>query len=81
MVKTISMHVLVSIAGKWQCISSFTFAVHATESIFLNIITNSLYTSEHYFAVTTDSGGTLKSAYEENIYYTYRLYKIIKPKA
>jgi hypothetical protein len=52
-----------------------------TESIFLNIITNGLYTSEHYTVVAADSGGTLKSAYEENICYTYNLYKIIKPKA
>jgi hypothetical protein len=52
-----------------------------TESIFLNIITNGLYTSEHYIVVAADSGGTLKSAYEENICYTYSLYKIIKPKA
>jgi nickel-dependent lactate racemase len=51
-----------------------------TESIFLNIITNGLYTSEHYI-VAADSGGTLKSAYEENICYTESLYKIIKPKA
>jgi dUTPase len=64
------MHVLVSIAAKWQCISQFTFAVHVTESIFLNIITNSLYTSKHYIVVATDSGGTLKSSYEENICYT-----------
>jgi hypothetical protein len=28
-----------------------------------------------------NSGGTLKSAYEENIRYIYSLYKIIKPKA
>jgi hypothetical protein len=30
------------------------------------VITNGLYTSEHYIAVAADSGGTLKSAYEEN---------------
>jgi hypothetical protein len=41
-----------------------------TESIFLNIITNGLYTSEHYIVAAADSGGTLKSAYEENIRYT-----------
>jgi hypothetical protein len=70
MVKTIWMHVLVSIAAKWQCISWFVFAVHVTESIFLNIITNGLCTSEHYIVVAADSGGTLKSAYEENICYT-----------
>jgi hypothetical protein len=64
------MHVLVSIAVKWQCISQFAFAVHVTESIFLNIITNGLYTSEHYIVVAADSDGTLKSAYEENICYT-----------
>jgi hypothetical protein len=40
-----------------------------TESIFLNLITNGLYTSEHYIVVATDSGGTLKSAYEENLLY------------
>jgi hypothetical protein len=38
-----------------------------TESIFLNIITNGLYTSEHHIVVAADSGGTLKSAYEENM--------------
>jgi hypothetical protein len=67
MVKTIWMHVLVSIAAKWQCISSFAFAVHLTESIFMNIITNGLYISEHYTVVAADSGGTLKGAYKENI--------------
>jgi hypothetical protein len=66
------MHVLVSIAAKWQCISQFAFAVHVTESIFLNIITNGLHTSEHY-VVVADSGGTLKSAYKENICYTYEV--------
>jgi hypothetical protein len=40
-----------------------------TESIFLNIITNGLYTSEHYIVVAADLGGTLKSAHEENISY------------
>jgi hypothetical protein len=50
-----------------------------TESIFLKIIINGLYTSEHY-VVVADSGGTLKSAYKENICYAYSLYKIIKPK-
>jgi hypothetical protein len=70
MVKTIWMRVLISITAKWQCISKFAFAVHMTESIFLNIITNGLYTSEHYIVVAADSGGTLKSAYEENICYT-----------
>jgi hypothetical protein len=45
------------------------------------MITNGLYTSEHYIVAAADSGGTLKSAYEENICYTYSLYKIIKPKA
>jgi hypothetical protein len=64
MVKTIWMHVLVITAAKWQCISWFAFAVHVTESIFLNIITNGIYTSEHYIVVAADSGGTLKSAYE-----------------
>jgi hypothetical protein len=39
-----------------------------TESIFLNIITNGLYKNEHYIVVAADLGGTLKSAYEENIY-------------
>jgi hypothetical protein len=62
MVKTILMHVLISIAAKWQCIA---FAVHVTESIFLNIITNGLYTSEHHIVVAADSGGTLKRAYEQ----------------
>jgi hypothetical protein len=62
MVKTVWMHVLVSIAAKWQCISKFDFAVYVTESIFLNIITNGLYTSEDYIVVAADSGGTLKSA-------------------
>jgi hypothetical protein len=38
-----------------------------TESVFLNKITNSLYTSEHYVVVAADSSGTLKSAYEENV--------------
>jgi hypothetical protein len=38
-----------------------------TESIFLNIITNGLYISEHYIVVAADFGGTLKSAYEQNI--------------
>jgi hypothetical protein len=52
-----------------------------TESVFLNIITNGLYTSEHYIVVASDSGGTLKSAYKENIGYTWSLYKMIKPKA
>jgi hypothetical protein len=61
------MHVLVIIAAKWQCISSFAFAVHVTVSVFLNIITNGLYTSEHYIVVAADSGGILKSAYKENI--------------
>jgi hypothetical protein len=61
------MHVLVSITAKQQRISQFVFAVHMTESIFLNIITNGLYTSEHYISVAADSGGTLKSAYKENI--------------
>jgi hypothetical protein len=36
-----------------------------TESIFLNIITNGLYTSEYYIVLAADVGGTLKSAYEE----------------
>jgi hypothetical protein len=49
-----------------------------TESIFLNIITN---TSEHHIVVAADSAGSLKSAYEENICYTWSLYKIIKPQA
>jgi hypothetical protein len=40
------------------------------ESVFLNIITNGLYTSEQYIVMAVDSGGTLKSAYEENICYT-----------
>jgi hypothetical protein len=44
--------------------------VHVIESIFLNIITNGLYTSEHYIVVAADSGGALKSACEENICYT-----------
>jgi hypothetical protein len=70
-----------SIAAEWQCISSFNLTLHVIESIFLNIITNGLYTSEHYITVAADSGGTLKSAYEENICCTYNLYKIIKPKA
>jgi hypothetical protein len=52
-----------------------------TESVFLNIITNGLSTSEHYIVVAADSSGTLKNAYEENICYTYSLYKIIKLKA
>jgi hypothetical protein len=43
------------------------FDAHVTESIFLNIITNGLYTSENYIVVAANSGGTLKSAYEENI--------------
>jgi hypothetical protein len=60
------MHVLVSIAAKWQCISLFVFVVHVTESIFLNIIINGLYTSEHYIVVAADSGGALKIAYEED---------------
>jgi hypothetical protein len=66
------MHFPVSIAAKWQCtrISLFAFAVHVTESIFLNIIANGLYTSESYIVVAADSGGTLKTAYEENICYT-----------
>jgi hypothetical protein len=74
MVKRILMHVLVSIAAKWKCISWFAFAVHVTESIFLNVITNGVYTSEHYIVVAADSGGTLKSAYRKNICYTYSLY-------
>jgi hypothetical protein len=41
-----------------------------TESIFLNIITYGLYTYEYNIVVAPDSGGTLKSAYEENICYT-----------
>jgi hypothetical protein len=64
------MLVLVDIAAKRQCISYFAFAVRVTESIFLNIIINSLYTFEHYIVVAADSGGKLKSAYEENICYT-----------
>jgi hypothetical protein len=36
----------------------------------MNIITNGLYTSEYYTVVAADSGGTLKSAYKENIRYT-----------
>jgi hypothetical protein len=36
----------------------------------MNVITNGLYTSEYYIVVVADSGGTLKSAYEENICYT-----------
>jgi hypothetical protein len=36
-----------------------------TESIFLNIITNGFYTSEHYNVVAADSGGALKRAYEK----------------
>jgi hypothetical protein len=71
------MHILVSIAAKWK----FAFTVHVTESIFLNIITNGLYTSEHYIVVAADSGGTLKGAYKENICYTWSLYKAIKSKA
>jgi hypothetical protein len=67
MVRTILMHILVSIVAKWQCISSFAFAVHMTESVFLNIITNGLYTSEYYIVMAADLGGTLKSAYKENI--------------
>jgi hypothetical protein len=55
------MHVLVSIAA---------FAVHVTESVFLNIITNGPYTCKHYIVVAADSSGTLKSACEENICYT-----------
>jgi hypothetical protein len=53
------------------------FAIH----VILNIITNGLYTSEHYIVVAADTGGALKTTYEENICYTYSLYKIIKPKA
>jgi hypothetical protein len=45
----------------------FAFAVHITESIFLNAITDRLYISEHYIVVAADSSGTLKSAYEGNI--------------
>jgi hypothetical protein len=41
-----------------------------TESIFLNIITNVLYTFEHYIVVAADSGGTVKSTYKQNICYT-----------
>jgi hypothetical protein len=41
-----------------------------TESVFWNIITNGLYTSEHYIVVAADLGGALKSAYEESISYT-----------
>jgi hypothetical protein len=59
----------------------FAVAVHVTDSLFLNIITNGLYTSEYYIVMAADSGGTLKSACEENICYTWSLYKIIKPKA
>jgi hypothetical protein len=43
-----------------------------TESIFLNTITNGLYTSEHYIVVAADSGGTSKSTYKENICYTVK---------
>jgi hypothetical protein len=43
--------------------------VHAIESIFLNIITNGLYTSEHYIVVAADSDGTKMSVYKENIFY------------
>jgi hypothetical protein len=49
--------------------------------MFLNIITNSLYTYEHYISVAVDLCGTLKSAYKENICYAYNIYKIIKLKA
>jgi hypothetical protein len=45
-----------------------------TESIFLNIITNGLYTSENYIAVAADSGGTLKSAYEEKTSAIFKAY-------
>jgi hypothetical protein len=41
-----------------------------TVNISEEIITNGVYTSEHYIGVAADSGGTLKSAYEENICYT-----------
>jgi hypothetical protein len=44
--------------------------LHVIDSIFLNMITNGLSTSEHYIVVAADSGGTLKSACEENICYT-----------
>jgi hypothetical protein len=63
------MHVLVSIAANWKCMPYFTFAVQMTELIFLNIFTYGLYTYEYYIVVAADSGGTLKSAYEENICY------------
>jgi hypothetical protein len=36
-----------------------------TESVFLNIIANGLYTSENYIVVAADLGGILKSAYKE----------------
>jgi hypothetical protein len=48
----------------------FTFALQVTESIFLNIFTYGLYTYEYYIVVAADSGGALKSAYEENIFHT-----------
>jgi hypothetical protein len=71
MVKTIWMHVLVKFYGKvtMHFLICF-FSVHVIVSIFVNIITNGLYTSEHYIVVAADSGGTLKSAYERNICYT-----------
>jgi hypothetical protein len=40
------------------------------EPVFLNIITNSLYTSEHYIVVAADSRGALKIAYEKKNIYT-----------
>jgi hypothetical protein len=43
--------------------------------------TNGLYTYDYYIVVVADSGGTLKSAFEENIFYTKIFYKIIKPKS
>jgi hypothetical protein len=35
------------------------FAVHVTKSVFLNIITSGLYTSEHYIIVAADTSGAV----------------------
>jgi hypothetical protein len=43
----------------------FAFTIHMTDSIFLNIITNSLCTSEHYIVVAADLGDMLKSAFHK----------------
>jgi hypothetical protein len=43
--------------------SLILFTIYVIESIFLNIVTNGLSTSEHFIVVFADLGGTLKRLY------------------